>query len=172
MHTSFGKADVTGERDYAALVSRLQEGWGGVAYIGGNHTEIGLIVSQSSDAAAGLIVMANEPLMTSEFWDITSSAGTDTLFTFMPGTTKNASVTGIAASLRASNLSVEGDTLYAYPAVQAWAEAVKRAGSFNAARVADALRSRPIGTAIGPVRFDTRQRGPWFSRLPLARRAC
>ncbi|VIO79167.1 Leu/Ile/Val-binding protein [Bradyrhizobium ivorense] len=150
------KSYVAGEKDYAALVSRMKKDGVRVAYIGGYHTEIGLIVRQASEAGAGLIVMANDPLMTSEFWAITSSAGNGTLFSFMPDPVKNANAAGIAAKLNAANLSTEGYTLYAYAAVQAWAEAVKRARSFDARRVADALRSRPIDTVIGPVLFDSK----------------
>ncbi|MDA9523361.1 ABC transporter [Bradyrhizobium sp. CCBAU 11434] len=145
---------VAGEKDYRALVSRMKKDRVRVAYIGGYHTEIGLFVRQASEARAGLIVMANDPLMTSEFWAITGSAGNGTLFTFMPDPARNADAAGVVAELKASNLTAEGYTLYAYAAVQAWAEAVNRTGSFNAVRVASALRSRPTDTVIGPVRFD------------------
>ncbi|MFB9263052.1 branched-chain amino acid ABC transporter substrate-binding protein [Bradyrhizobium erythrophlei] len=145
---------VAGEKDYTALVSRLKKSGIQVAYIGGYHTEIGLIVRQAAEAGAGLTVMANDTLMTSEFWTIASGAGDGTLFTFMPDPTKNANAVNAVAGLKASNMSVEGYTLYAYAAVQAWAEAAKRAGSFNAVRVAGALRSQPIDTVIGTVRFD------------------
>ncbi|MCC8954638.1 branched-chain amino acid ABC transporter substrate-binding protein [Bradyrhizobium sp. Pear77] len=147
---------VAGEKDYAALVSRMKKEAVRVAYIGGYHTEIGLIVRQTQVAGAGLIIMANDPLMTSEFWAITSSAGNGTLFAFMPDPAKNANTAGIAGRLNAANVSAEGYMLYAYAAVQAWAEAVKRAGSFDAPRVADALRSRPIDAVIGPVLFDSK----------------
>ncbi|MDA9463089.1 branched-chain amino acid ABC transporter substrate-binding protein [Bradyrhizobium sp. CCBAU 53415] len=147
---------VAGEKDFRALVSRMKKDGVRVIYIGGYHTEIGLFVRQASEAGAGLIVMANDPLMTSEFWAITTSAGNGTLFTFMPDPAGNANAAGVVAGLKASNLSAEGYTLYAYAAVQAWAEAVNRSGSLNAARVASALRSRAIDTVIGPVRFDTK----------------
>jgi branched-chain amino acid transport system substrate-binding protein len=82
--------------------------------------------------------MGNDPLMTADFWSITRGAGDGTLFTFMQDPTTNANAAGIVAKLKASNLSAEGYTLYAYAAIQAWAQAVKRAGSFNAVRVAAA----------------------------------
>nr|WP_249786799.1 branched-chain amino acid ABC transporter substrate-binding protein [Bradyrhizobium sp. NBAIM32] len=145
---------VAGERDFRALVSRMKKDRVRVAYIGGYHTEIGLFVRQASDSKADFIVMANDPLMTSEFWAITGSAGNGTLFTFMPNPAGSAKAAGVVAGLKASGLSGEGYTLYAYAAVQAWAEAVNRSGSFHATRVASALRSRPVDTVIGPVRFD------------------
>ncbi|WFU14515.1 branched-chain amino acid ABC transporter substrate-binding protein [Bradyrhizobium sp. CB3481] len=152
----FRQSYVAGEKDYTALVSRMKRDGIQIAYIGGYYTEIGLIVRQAPEAGAGLTIMANDPLMTHEFWAITSRAGNGTLFTFMPDASKTPQAADAVAKLKASNLSAEGYTLYAYAAVQAWADAVKRAGSFNPSRVAAALRSQPIETVIGTVRFDSK----------------
>ncbi|MHC2782463.1 branched-chain amino acid transport system substrate-binding protein [Bradyrhizobium liaoningense] len=159
---------VAGERGFRALLSRMEKDRLRVAYIGGYHTEVGLLVRQAAEAKADLTVMANDPLMTSEFWAITGSAGNGTLFTFMPNPAGNANAASAVAGLKASGLPGEGYTLYACAAVQAWAEAVNRSGSFNADRVASALRSRPID------RFDKKegQLGFWIFGLSLARRSC
>ncbi|MGY8663545.1 branched-chain amino acid ABC transporter substrate-binding protein [Bradyrhizobium sp. UFLA05-109] len=145
---------MAGEKDYTALVSRMRRDGIEIAYIGGYYAEIGLIVRQAADAQARLTVVANDPLMTGEFGAIASSAANGTLFTFMPDATKNAEAADVVARLRATKRPAEGYTLYAYAAVQAWAHAVKRAGSFNALRVAKALRSQEAETVIGHVRFD------------------
>lgn len=147
---------MAGEKDYSAVVSRLKREGIQIAYIGGYHTEIGLIVRQAADAQAGLTVMANDPLMTGEFWAIANSAANGTLFTFMPDATKRPDAADVVARLKASNRSAEGYTLYAYAAVQAWADAAKRAGSFNALRVAKALRAHEVDTVVGQVRFDAK----------------
>ncbi|MDA9444363.1 ABC transporter [Bradyrhizobium sp. CCBAU 51745] len=144
---------IAGETDFRALVSRVRKDRVRAACIGGYHTEIGLFLRQASEAKADFIVMANDRLMTSEFRAITGSAGFDTLFTCMPAPAENANAAGAVAGLKASSRA-EGYTLYAYTAVQACAEAVNRSGSFDPARVASALRSRPIDTVVGPVRFD------------------
>ncbi|WP_258763174.1 branched-chain amino acid ABC transporter substrate-binding protein [Bradyrhizobium arachidis] len=75
---------VAGERNFRALLTRMKKDRVRVAYIGGYHTEVGLLVRQAAEAKADLTVMANDPLMTSEFWAITGSAGNGTLLTFMP----------------------------------------------------------------------------------------
>jgi len=41
-----------------------------------------------------------------------------------------------------------------YAAMQVLAEAVRKAGSFDAARVADALRSLTVDTLLGPVAYE------------------
>lgn len=147
---------VAGEKDYMALVSRLKADGIKLAYIGGYYNEIGLIVRQASDAGAGMTVMANDPLMTHDFSMIAGKAGNGTLFTFMPDPTKNADAASVVARLKASNRSAEGYSLYTYAAVQAWAKAAKRAGTFDSLKVAATLHSQPIDTVIGVVRFDAK----------------
>ncbi|MGY0576114.1 branched-chain amino acid ABC transporter substrate-binding protein [Bradyrhizobium sp. RDM12] len=147
---------VAGEKDYTALVSRLKREGIQIVYIGGYYNEIGLIVRQAAEASARLTVIANDPLMTSDFLAIAGEAANGTLFTFMPDPTKNAAGAAAVARLMGSSLSAAGYTLYAYAAVQAWADSVKRAGTFDAIRVAAALRSGSIETAIGTVRFDSK----------------
>ncbi|OSI71079.1 branched-chain amino acid ABC transporter substrate-binding protein [Bradyrhizobium canariense] len=147
---------VAGERDYAALVSRLKREGIQLVYIGGYYNEIGLIVRQAAEAGARLTVIANDPLMTTDFLAIAGDAAKGTLFTFMPDPTKNGAGAAVVAKLQGSSLSAAGYTLYAYAAVQAWANSVKRAGTFDAMRVAAALRSDSIETAIGTVRFDSK----------------
>lgn len=147
---------VAGEKDYTALVSRLKREGIQLVYIGGYYNEIGLIVRQAAEAGARLTVIANDPLMTSDFLAIAGDAANGTLFTFMPDSTKNAAGALVVAKLKCSSLSAAGCTLYAYAAVRAWAGPVKRAGTFDATRVAPALRSGSTETAIGTVRFDSK----------------
>ncbi|MGY2804025.1 branched-chain amino acid ABC transporter substrate-binding protein [Bradyrhizobium sp. USDA 4506] len=148
---------VAGEKNYATRISRLKMDGARLAYIGGYLTEVGPIVHRPSESGAGLIITANDPLMTSNFRVIASTAGNGALFTFMPEPGENTNAAGIATRLNAANMSADGYMLYAYAAVKAWADAVKRASSFNSARVTDALRSRPTDTVIGPVRFESNE---------------
>ena len=48
----------------------------------------------------------------------------------------------------------EGYTIYSYSAVQAWAQAVKQAGSLKPKAVINALRAGSFDTAIGNIGFD------------------
>ncbi|MET4037137.1 MULTISPECIES: branched-chain amino acid ABC transporter substrate-binding protein [unclassified Bradyrhizobium] len=61
------------------------------------------------------------------------------------------------ARLKTSSLSAAGYVLYAYAAVQAWAESIKQAGTFDPTPVAAALRSGSIKTTIGTVRLDSKE---------------
>ncbi|MET4262359.1 branched-chain amino acid transport system substrate-binding protein [Bradyrhizobium sp. S3.12.5] len=150
------QSDVAGEKEYTARVSRLKREGLQIVHIGGYYNEIGLIVRQAAEAGARLTVIANDPLMTSGFLAIAGEATDGTLITFMPDRTKNAAVAAAVARLKDSSLSAAGYTLYAYAAVQAWADSVKRAGSFDATPLAAALRSGLIETATGTVQFDSK----------------
>ncbi|WOH75688.1 branched-chain amino acid ABC transporter substrate-binding protein [Bradyrhizobium sp. NDS-1] len=91
---------VAGEKDYTALVSRLKREGIQIVYIGGYYNEIGLIVRQAAEAGARLTVVANDPLMTSDFLAVAGEAANDTLFTFMPDPTKNAAGQQLSPGLR------------------------------------------------------------------------
>ncbi|WP_271553829.1 ABC transporter [Bradyrhizobium sp. CCBAU 45394] len=159
---------VAGEKDYRAFGLKNEEGSGARRLYRRLSYRNWIVCTPGIRSRSGLIVMASDPLMTSEFWAITSRAGNRTLFTFMPAPARNANALGVVARLKASNLS-EGYTLYAYAAVQAWAEALlqccarRQCTSFTA----DRYRDWP-----GLVRYKRRQCGSWFSRLPLAPRPC
>ncbi|WP_027515896.1 branched-chain amino acid ABC transporter substrate-binding protein [Bradyrhizobium sp. WSM1417] len=149
------QSDVAGEKEYTTRVSKLKREGLQIVYIG-YYNEIDIILRQAAEASARLTVIADDPLMSSGLLAIAGEAAKGTLITFMPDRTNNAAGAAAVARLKDSSLSAAGYTLYAYSAVQAWADSVKRAGSFDATPVAAALRSGLIETAIGTVRFDSK----------------
>jgi branched-chain amino acid transport system substrate-binding protein len=60
----------------------------------------------------------------------------------------------VVADLIARGTDPAGAELYAYAAVQAWAQAVEVARTTSAARVAQVLRAQQFSTVIGEIRFD------------------
>ncbi|WP_246510526.1 branched-chain amino acid ABC transporter substrate-binding protein [Bradyrhizobium glycinis] len=73
---------VAGETDFTALVSRMEKDGVRTVYIAGCHTEIAYSYT-GHPKQGGRIVTVSDTLMTSEFFDITSSAGDGTVFDFM-----------------------------------------------------------------------------------------
>ena len=55
---------------------------------------------------------------------------------------------------RAQGYEPEGYTLYSYGAVQAWADAVRRAGSVDTVKVVRQLKDKPFETVLGTIAFD------------------
>jgi branched-chain amino acid transport system substrate-binding protein len=60
----------------------------------------------------------------------------------------------VVADLLARGTDPAGAELYAYAAVQAWAQAVEVARTTSAARVAQVLRAQEFSTVIGTIGFD------------------
>ncbi|HEV7415232.1 MAG TPA: ABC transporter substrate-binding protein, partial [Tianweitania sediminis] len=81
-------------------------------------------------------------------------AGEGTLMTFSPDPSKNEAAKPVVDALNAANQPVEGYTLYTYAAIQAWAEAVKAAGSTEFEAVTKALDEGQFNTVLGNLEFD------------------
>ena len=59
-----------GERDYNAIVSRMKGAGVEVIYIGGYHTEAGLILRQAKEQGMNVTLIGGDALVTNEFWQI------------------------------------------------------------------------------------------------------
>jgi branched-chain amino acid transport system substrate-binding protein len=143
-----------GEKDYSAIVSKLKEYAIDVVYIGGYHTETGLILRQLRTAGSKAQLIGGDSLTTNEFWSITGSAGEGVLMTFAPDPRKKPYAADAVKALRASGFEPEGYTLYSYATVQVMAEALKKAGSADVAKVRDALYVNTFKTVLGDTGFD------------------
>ena len=60
------------------------------------------------------------------------------------------------ARFRAQGYEPLGTTLYAYAAVQVWAQAVAAAGSLDPDAVIGAMHSRQFDTVLGKIGFDAK----------------
>ena len=144
-----------GERDYSALVSRMKQAGIDVIYIGGYHTETGLIARQAKDQGMNPTIVGGDALVTNEFWQISGPAGEGTIMTFPSDPRKRASAAQVVDEFKAKNFDPEGYTLYTYGAIQVWADAVKKANSLDAKKVADALHSGDaMPSVLGDLKFD------------------
>jgi branched-chain amino acid transport system substrate-binding protein len=143
-----------GEKDYSALVSKLKQAAVDVLYVGGYHTEAGLILRQMRDQGMDTVLMGGDALVTQEYWSITGPAGEGTLMTFSPDPRKNPAAAEVVARLKAKGVEPEGYVLYTYAAIQAWKEAAEKAGTTDAAAVVKALNENEFDTVIGKFRFD------------------
>ena len=150
------EAITAGEKDYAALVSRLKSLKVDLLYLGGYKTEGGLIVRQMRDQGMKTVLMGGDALVTEEYWSITGPAGEGTLMTFSPDPRKNPANADLVRYFRAQNYEPETYTLYTYGAIQAWAQAAEKAGTTDPAKVAKALRANQFDTALGTIGFDAK----------------
>ena len=150
----FRESITAGEKDYSALVSKLKRAGVDALFIGGYHTEAGLILRQMRDQDMDTVLMGGDALVTQEYWSITGSAGEGTLMTFSPDPRQNPAAADVVKRLKAKGVEPEGYVLYTYAAVQAWKEAAEKAGSIDAPAVVKALNENTIHSVIGDFKFD------------------
>ncbi|WP_068314408.1 branched-chain amino acid ABC transporter substrate-binding protein [Polycladidibacter hongkongensis] len=148
------EAYTAGEKDYTALVSKLKQAKIDVLYVGGYHTEAGLMKRQMVDQGMDTMLLSGDALVTDEYWSITGPAGAGTLMTFSPDPRKNPGAKPVVDALEAAGKTAEGYALYTYAAIQAWADAVKAAGSSDFDAVVAELDKGKFNTVLGELSFD------------------
>jgi branched-chain amino acid transport system substrate-binding protein len=148
------EAITAGEKDYSALVSKLKQANIDVLFLGGYHTEAGLIVRQMRDQGMTTILMGGDALITQEYWSITGPAGEGTLMTFSPDPRKNPAAAEVVKRFKEKGIEPEGYVLYTYAAVQAWKQAAEKAKSVESADVVKALNDTDFDTVVGKFKFN------------------
>ena len=148
------EAYTAGEKDYRALVTKLKSANVDVIFLGGYHTEGGLIVRQMREQGMKTTLVGGDALMTQQYWQITGEAGAGTLMTFSPDPRKSAAAKDVVARFKAKNIDPEGYVLYTYAAIQAWAQAASAVKSEDTKAVTAELSKGRFKTVIGDFSFD------------------
>jgi branched-chain amino acid transport system substrate-binding protein len=95
-------------------------------------------------------------LMTEEFGLIAGPAAEGAVFFTASDARTHAEAGPVVARFRASGFEPEGYTLYAYGAVQVWAQAAKKAGSLQLQAMIASLRQHQFDTVLGLIAFDAK----------------
>ena len=143
-----------GEAEYSALVSKMQAAGVDLMFVGGYHRETGLIFREARDRDYNLELVANSAMATADFPMITGPGLGGTLMVAAADMRTRPQSADVVARFRAQGYDPPGFTLYAYAAVQVWAQAVEAAGSLDFAAVTQAMRSRQFDTVLGRIGFD------------------
>ena len=148
------EAITAGEKDYSALVSKLKKAAVDVIYLGGYHTEGGLIIRQAKEQGLNAVLMAGDALNSLEFGSIAGQAGDGTLFTFGPEPRNFPEAAKVVEAFKATGYDPEGYTLYTYAAIQAWKQGVEAAKTTDTDKVAETLKNgMKVDTVIGKFSF-------------------
>jgi branched-chain amino acid transport system substrate-binding protein len=148
------EAYTPGEAEYSALVSKMQAAGIEVFFAGGYHRETGLILRQAHDRGYDLRLMANSAMATADFPMIAGPAVEGTVMAAAADARKNPDAAEVVARFYAQGYDPPGFTLYAYAAVQVWAQAVEAAGSLDLDPVIKVLHSSQFDTVLGRIGFD------------------
>jgi branched-chain amino acid transport system substrate-binding protein len=142
------------KNDYSAEIAALKVAGVAVAYVGGYHAEVALMVRGARDRGNKVQLISGDALATEEFALIAGPAAEGTLFTFSADPRQNPQAAPAVERFRAENFEPAGYTLLSYGAVQAWAQAVKEAGSLDLREVITSLRTHQFDTVLGRIDFD------------------
>jgi branched-chain amino acid transport system substrate-binding protein len=142
-----------GDKDFTALVSKLKLNNVDLVYVGGYHQEAGLILRQMRDQGLKTVLMAGDALADKEFASITGPAADGVLFTFGPDPRKKPAAAAIVKTFKNKNVDPEGYTLYTYAAFQIWTQAVAKAGTTDAKKVAATIKAGSWDTVLGKISY-------------------
>jgi branched-chain amino acid transport system substrate-binding protein len=148
------QAYVPGKVNYGSEIDQLQAAAIAVAFIGGYHTEIGLMARHVRERGYSIQLLAANSMGTEEFALIAGEATEGMLYTDPPDPRRRAEAAPVVERFRASGYEPEGYTLYAYAAVQVWAQAAEKAGSLELPAMIASLRENQFDTVLGPIDFD------------------
>jgi branched-chain amino acid transport system substrate-binding protein len=156
MQEAMYEAITPGEQDYTALITKMKQAKIDVIYFGGYHPEAALIVKQARDQGLQAPLLSGDSLNTQEFATLAGKASDGVMFTNAAEARNLPSAKTVVEEFRKDGFEPEGYTLSTYAAVQVWAQAVAKAGTTDAAKVADTLRGGQWDTVIGKLGFDAK----------------
>lgn len=153
-----------GEKDYTGLVTKLKAAGVEVLAYGGYHTEVALILRQAQQAGLKITVMSGDTMTVSELATAAGPTADNVMFTFTPDPRKNPGAAGVVKKFRDAKIEPEGYTLYAYAAMQLFADTATQANSVKSADLQKTLAAGTFDTVIGKVSFDSKgdQKVPEF----------
>lgn len=144
-----------GDKDFAALVSKIKASGADMVYWGGLHTEGGLLVRQMRDQGVKAVLFGADGITSDEFASIGGPGVEGTLMTFAPDPRKRAEAKGVIEKFRAKKFEPEAYTLYSYAAVEVIKQAADAAKSLDPKKVAAQIKSgQKFKTVIGEMSFD------------------
>lgn len=143
-----------GQTDFADLVAAFEERAIDVVFYGGYQAEAGLIVRQAKARLPELAFVVPDGVASEDFWLIAGPAAEGIPMTSYTDAARQPAAANVVAALRASGTDPIGTELYAYAAVQAWAQAVERSGTTDPGRIAEVLREGDFETVLGRIGFD------------------
>ena len=143
-----------GGADYLDTVAELKAAGIDVLFYGGYQREAALLIRQARDHGYDLQMIGGDALLHEDFWHIAGPAAVGVRFVSVADPRTNEGAAPVIEKFRAEGYEPKGFTLYAYAAVEVWAQAVEKAGTFEPKAVAEALHGHQFDTVLGRIGFD------------------
>lgn len=143
-----------GTVDFAELVDDLQSAAIDVLFYGGYQQEAGVLVRQAKNRLDAISFVLPDGVAGEDFPLIAGEASEGILMSALADARERPGASAVVKELRDQHHEPVAATLYAYAAVQAWAQATEKAGTSDPARVAEVLRQEQFDTVLGRIGFD------------------
>ena len=144
-----------GEKDYSAIVSKIEASGADYMMWGGLYTEGGLIIRKMREQGLKTIMISGDGISDNEFAQIGGPGIEGTLMSFAPDPRNNAAAKDVIAEFKAKNFDPEAFTLYSYAVVQIVKQAAEKGKSLDPKKVAEVMHSgMTFHTVIGDISYD------------------
>ncbi|HOF04463.1 MAG TPA: branched-chain amino acid ABC transporter substrate-binding protein [Syntrophales bacterium] len=161
---SSGKARVVlfegitpGAVDYSAVVNKIKQSGAEAVIYGGYHPEASSIVIQMRKKKMNTYFISDDGVKDDTFIKVAGKAAEGVYASGPKDTTRNPlAIAAIAAHKKAYNADPGAFFLNGYAAAQALLTAIQKAKSTKYDAVAKALRTYPVDTPLGKIKFDKR----------------
>lgn len=144
-----------GDKDFTGLIAQMKKSNVDFVYYGGYHPELGLLLRQSAEQGLDIAFMGPESVGNNDLSAIAGQAADGLLVTLPDDFAGKPANAKLSAAFQARGVDPTAPfVLTAYTAVQLLAEGMRRSGSEEPAKVADALRSNSFKTPMGQLAFN------------------
>jgi branched-chain amino acid transport system substrate-binding protein len=144
------------QKSYDPVASRVRASGAGVVVMPAQPIELGIIASSLRRAGVEAPLVGSEILAVPSVTPTAQREGSR-LVVMLPwtgGGARDGEAAGAASELPDGERERRAARLRAEAAVEAWVAAVRRAGSPEPDKVADAARAAPAATVVGAIQFD------------------
>ncbi len=145
-----------GEKSQNALVGQLQDAFVSAVVVGGLHADAAVIAGEMRARGLDAVIVGGEALGLDEFRDLAGPAAEGVVFALPESHRDDPAAAALSEALRAEGIEPAGVLLPSFAAVEIYAAAAERAGSFAAAAVAREIAEGSFDTVVGEVSFDQR----------------
>ncbi len=143
------------EKDFSALLARLQKENIDFVYYGGYYPEMGQMLRQARAIGLKTQFMGPEGVGNASLSNIAGDAGEGMLVTMPKRYDQEASNKAIVDALKADKKDASGPYVWiTYAAVQSLATGMERSGSTEPADIIKDLKEHGADTVIGPLNWD------------------
>ena len=140
--------------DYFDVMEKIQAANIDVVYYGGYSPEAGVLIRGLRNRGDDLQLVAGDGINSADFGLIAGKASEGTMFTSTLDLRNFPQAAAFVARLRSEHYEPIGPTFLAYGAIQAWAQAVEKAGTLELDAVIESLRANEFDTIYGRIGFD------------------